>query len=139
MKNRTQKSKSATSVGSVVLWLGILAGFTLSAGPQTIVCGDIYGTWSPALNPYIASCDCTVPAGKTLPLQPGVVFMIGSNVSVTANGLIQAVGTPTQRITIQAPLSSQYWNYILMNYQTAGTNRFNYCDFRNAQAALEPV
>ena len=61
---------------------------------------------------------------------------IGSNVTVTANGaLIQAVGTPSQRITIQAASSSFYWNAIQI-YNETGTNRFKYCDFANAQTAI---
>jgi hypothetical protein len=60
---------------------------------------------------------------------------IAENVSITANGLIQAVGTPTQRITFQAPVASQYWSNIYCLH-VSGTNRFKYCDFRNADTAL---
>lgn len=81
------------------------------------------------------SCDATVPADQTLTIQPGVTVLIADNVSITANGLIQAVGTPTQRITFKAPITSQYCSNIYC-LQPTGTNRFQYCDFRNADTAL---
>jgi hypothetical protein len=101
---------------------------------QTIVQGNIGGTWTPAGNPYIAIDNCTVTS--TLILQPGVIFEIESNLTITANGnLIQAVGTPTQRITIQGFPSTNYFNYIEIANES-GTNRFKYCDFANAQAGI---
>lgn len=119
----------------VALGVGICFGVASVASAQTFVCGNISGTWSPSGNPYIATCDCTVPAGQTLTIQPGVLVEIGSGLSIINNGLIQAVGNPTQRITFQAPVSSQYWNTILNNY-SGGTNLFTYCDFQNATTAL---
>lgn len=110
---------------------------TLLGNAQTIICGNTSGTWAPAGNPYIISCDANVPAGQTLTIQPGVVVWIGSNVTLTANGsLIQALGTPSQRITIQQPTgASTYWNTISL-INAPGTNRFKYCDFVNSQTAI---
>lgn len=120
------------------LWLA-LAALLLACHDsrgQTFVSGNISGTWSPAGNPYIAADNCTVPLGQTLTIQPGVVVWIGEGLSITVNGSIQAVGTPTQRITFQPPIASQYWSNIYCLH-SAGTNRFKYCDFRNADTALE--
>lgn len=122
--------------GSVACWLGILVGFTLSASAQTIVCGNTSGTWTPAGNPYMIACDSTVPAGQTLTIEPGVVVWVGSNVTLTVNGLVQAVGTPTQRITIGTNSMSWRWNTFVVT-GTAGTNRFKYCDFSNGINLLD--
>lgn len=118
-----------------LLWLCMVFGLVSTACAQTLVSGNISGTWTPAGNPYIAVDNCTVPSGQTLTIQPGVVFWIGENRSVTVNGSIQAVGTPSQRITIQAPVASQYWSNIVLNY-SGRTNRFKYCDFQNGNRAL---
>jgi hypothetical protein len=140
MKTTLYRSKSpidGISLAKQRLALGMVICFGLAsvASAQTVVQGNIGGTWSPSGNPYIAVANCTVTS--TLILQPGVVFEIESNVTVTANGfLIQAVGTPTQRITIQGwPGSTNYYNSINVENNT-GTNIFNYCDFANAQTAI---
>ena len=90
-----------------LLWLCAILGLASTADAQTLVSGNISGTWTPAGNPYIAVGNCTVPTAQTLTIQPGVAFWIGENLTITVNGSIQAVGTPTQRITIQAPVTSQ--------------------------------
>ena len=104
---------------------------------QTFVSGNISGTWSPSGNPYIVSDNANVPASQTLTIQPGVVVWIGSGVTITVNSKasIQAIGTPSQRITFQAPIGSEYWNQIYM-INAPATNLFKCCDFRNATNAL---
>jgi hypothetical protein len=65
-----------------------------------------------------------------------VTVLIGSNLTITASSsLIQALGTPSQRITFQPLSSSYYWNSISLG-NAPGTNRFKYCDFANAQTAI---
>jgi hypothetical protein len=123
-----------------IFWLYALCILAADLRANTILTGPtISGTLSPSGNNYVVVDNLTVPSGDTLTLEPGVIFEIGSGLTVTNNGFIQAVGTPSQRITIQAPSSSQYWNTILLSYpgnSTSGTNRFHYCDFVNAQTAL---
>ncbi len=133
-KMKTQFTKTQIVSG---LWLALLAPLLAchAVRAQTLVSGNISGTWTPAGNPYVATDNCTVPSGQTLTIQPGVIVWIGENHSITANGLIQAVGTPSQRITFQAPISSQYWSNIFLIHES-GTNRFKYCDFRNARTAI---
>src|SRR5208283_759140 len=123
---------------SCTLWLCLLLGLVLPARGQTFISGPISGTFTPSGNPYIAGVDCYVPAGETLTIQPGVILEIASNVTIAAtNSLIQAVGTPSQRITIEA-IGSAFWNTFSL-YNASGTNRFTYCDFVNAQTAISMV
>jgi hypothetical protein len=138
MKSMTQSNFSfAWNSLCKILWLIILwILFSADLRAQTFVSGNISGIWPPSGNPYIASANCTVPAGQTLTLQSGVVFLIGSNLTVTAsNSLIHAVGTPNQRITISAASSTYYYNTISLT-DPPGTNQFFYCDFANAQTAI---
>lgn len=132
---KTQPTNIPTTSG---LWLVVLALLlACHAGrAQTFVSGIVSGTWSPSGNPYIVTDSITVPGGQTLTIQPGVKVLIGQDLSVTVNGFIQAVGTPSQRITFQAPINSQYWSNIILGFYQTGTNRFKYCDFGNANTAL---
>jgi uncharacterized protein YaiE (UPF0345 family) len=112
----------------------ILALLPSCCGAQTILSGNISGTWQPSGNPYIISANATVPNGQTLTIQPGVTVWIAQGISITVNGGIQAVGTSLQHITFQAPISSQYWNTLSVN--NGLTNLFSYCDFANATNSL---
>ncbi len=123
-----------------LLALGIGLYFVLAstANAQTIISGPTIpgGVWSASGNPFIITGDASVASGQTLTIQPGVIVWLGSNVTLTANGaLIQAVGTPSQRITFQAASSTYYFGRILLEDET-GTNRFKYCDFANATTAI---
>jgi hypothetical protein len=137
---RTERNKATSKkVSRLIEYFGLCAllGFAPPSVADTIITGpNISGTWSPSGNCYIITSDCTVPSGQSLIIQPGTCVQIASGVSLTANGMIQAVGTPAQRITFQAPISSQTWNTIVAQ-GTAGTNQFNYCDFLNATNALD--
>lgn len=125
----------------VALGIGILISLISIASAQTLVSGNVSGTWSPSGNPYVVTGDATVPSGQTLTIQPGTIVWIGSNVTITASGgTITAIGTPTQRIIFQAPgTASYYWNTISLNDPPGTTNRFHYCDFVNAQTAISVV
>ncbi len=117
-----------------------ILGLALTSGAQTPICGNITTvTWALTGNPYIIACDSTVPSGQTLTIQPGVIVWLGSNVTLTVNGSIQAVGipgaNPANRIIFQAPVPSQHWNSVQLNHSGA-INRFKYCDFQNANLAL---
>jgi hypothetical protein len=101
-----------------------LLGLASLSSAQTIVSGpNVSGTWSPSGNPYYVTGNCTVQSADTLTIQPGVIVDIGAGVSITANGTIQAVGTPSQRITFQSFIPSEFWNTITVN-GTANTNLF---------------
>jgi hypothetical protein len=108
--------------------------FAVNGHAQTILSGNISGTWLPSGNPYVISANATVQSGQTLTIQPGVIVWIAQGISITVNGGVQAVGTPSQHIAFQAPISSQYWNTISVN--NSGNNVFSYCDFLSATNAL---
>ena len=114
--------------------MACLLASTFLSRAQTILSGNISGTWTTAGNPYIISANATVPSGQTLTIQPGVLVWIGQGLSITVNGGIQAVGTSPAHITFQAPITSQYWNGLTVNNSL--TNLFNYCDFANATNTL---
>ena len=126
--------KTRLAVAATLGWFA----FTFPLHAQTIISGNISGTWSPSGNPYIVSDNATVPTGQTLTIQPGVVVWIGAGVSITVNGNIQAIGTASQRITIQNPNSSQYWNQIYL-YSSSVTNRFYCCDISGATNAISSL
>jgi hypothetical protein len=133
MYNLKHKSENWLLAAFVTLGVNVVP---TSAYAQTLVPPTpASGTWTLAGNPYVIVDNVSVPSGQTLTIQPGVVVVIGSALSITANGVIQAVGSPSQRITFQAPISSQFWTTISLN-GTGDTNRFKYCDFRNANTAL---
>ena len=125
-----------TGVSAIVVVNSVLALALLpnSCDAQTILSGNISGTWSPSGNPYIISDNATVPSGQMLTIQPGVTVWIGQGISISVNGGVLAVGTSSQHITFQPPISSQYWNSISVG--NSGTNVFSYCDFMNATNAL---
>lgn len=125
----------AVSQAAFATWLAILVSLSVCAN-ATEICGpSISGTWTPTGNPYMITCDSTVPAGQTLTIQPGVEVWIFSNVTFTVNGLIQAVGTPSQRIKIGQ--IGTYWRYKVISVaSSAGTHQFDYCDFQNAEVAI---
>lgn len=124
---KTQRAVAA------ILGFGLVSAHLLHG--QTFVSGNISGTWSPSGNPYIVSDNANVPVSQTLTIQPGVVVWIGSGVTITVTGTIQAVGTTSQRITFQAPIGAEYWNQIYLNNAYV-TNLFKCCDFLNATNAL---
>lgn len=112
----------------------ILALLPCLCEAQTLLSGNISGTWSPSGNPYVITDNATVPSGQSLTIQPGVIVWIGSGRSIYVNGAIQAVGTSALHITFQPPINSQFWNSFSVT--NSGINIFSYCDFVNATNAL---
>jgi hypothetical protein len=130
---KTLKNSLVVSIVKHLL-VAVVPLLPVFGGAQTILSGNISGTWSPSGNPYIIADDATVPSGQSLTVQPGVIVWIGEGVSITVNGAIQAVGTSAQHITFQPPINSQYWNSFSVN--NSRTNIFTYCDFENATNEL---
>ena len=114
--------------------LGIFFSIAWSSKADTPVYGNISGTWSPIGNDYIVVDTCTVPSGGTLTIEPGVIVQIGSNVTINVNGMIQAVGNSTDKITF-GPTGINPWNTINV-ISSADTHQFKFCDFQYANTAI---
>ncbi len=81
--------------------------FQACAAPKPFFRAIFLELWSPSGNPYIISDTATVPSGQTLTIQPGVIVWMGQGRSIIGNGVIQALGTSTQRIRFQSPVDSR--------------------------------
>jgi hypothetical protein len=129
------KQKTLVPFRILTLWVGILCCVTITTSAQTLVSGNISGTWTPAGNPYVAVDNCTVPSGQTLSISPGVNLIIGSNIYFTVNGTMLAAGTAASRITVKGATPAASYGAIHVNY-SGNPSRFEYCDFANAERAL---
>src|SRR5665213_3811493 len=109
MIQRTDQTNGSLLKNLLSAVLALLPGL---CGAQTILSGNISGTWSASGNPYIIADTATVRSGQTLTIQPGVIVWINSGVSIMVNGGIQASGTASQHITFRSFINSQYWNTI---------------------------
>lgn len=72
-RERSDRHSVSAMHARILLLLWLLAGIAplgRAAGP-TLVSGNISGTWSPENSPYLLVDHCTVPADKTLAIQPG--------------------------------------------------------------------
>jgi parallel beta-helix repeat protein/predicted outer membrane repeat protein len=90
---RLCRLRLSTAVRTLLVLLLVLAA--TPAAPvraDTAVCGPVSGTWIPAGNNYLVTCDVTVSAGQTLTIQPGVVVKFGLGTSLIVNGTLIATG-----------------------------------------------
>lgn len=131
-----RNSKSEIPFICPVFWFLLAFLLPLTVNGQTLISGNVSGTWSPANNPYVIIDNTTVPSGQTLTVDPGTEVIIGSNLDLTVNGLIKAKGTPTDRIAIRGANNSTPFNHIQLINTSFGTNEFDYCDFRSATEAI---
>src|SRR5689334_14972836 len=89
-----------TFVAATIPWVcWLLLAEVVSAA--TVVSGNVSGTWTTNGSPYILSADCTVASNQTLTIQPGVEVVVGPNVNLSVDGMIEANGTPNSRILIR--------------------------------------
>ncbi len=102
---------------------------------QTLVSGNVSGTWNLARSPFVVIDNCTVPSGQSLTIEPGVQVIIGKGLKIDVLGQIIAVGTPGQHITIKAPNDTIFWKFIYIQHSTK-KSQLKYCDMRNAQRAI---
>lgn len=140
-----QPSSPATAVTSPTLrrkgWIRALSLtlFTAWLGQthaQTIVCGNVSGTWTKANSPYVVTCDLIVPAGQTLTIQPGVAVKFAQGLKMTVNGNLVADGTAAERITISGTSPSVYWDTICINYTGGAQSSLRNCSLSAATNAL---
>ena len=69
---------------------------------QTTVSGEVSGTWTKEKSPYILSGDVTIPAGKSLTMQPGVLIEVPNySTDIVVYGTLVAQGSSTDSIYIK--------------------------------------
>ena len=78
---------------------------TLDAGSIQNVCGNVSGNWTNG-NVYHVDCDITIPSGQTLTIDSGVVVKVFWGTKLTCDGVLNAVGTTTDRIRFTSLTSS---------------------------------
>lgn len=73
--------------------------------------------WSPGLGPYVITNHLTIPAGRTLNIQPGTTVFLGPNVNVIVadGGRILAQGTEMASIRIVRTPGGAPWGGITIN------------------------
>jgi hypothetical protein len=86
---------------------------------------------------YLLNCSDTIPAGKTLVIEPGVVIIAKHNttnpVSITVNGSVIAKGTVNDSINIiSIPNEKNMWGGIKLT----GNSLFNFCTIRNSGTGI---
>ncbi|HYV93439.1 MAG TPA: T9SS type A sorting domain-containing protein [Chitinophagales bacterium] len=127
----------------------ILATFILvtsvcfAVAGQTNVSGGIYTntTWTSVNSPYIIVDTVVVFPGVTLTIQPGVVVKFANNKRLEIReAKLAALGTVADSITFTSNSLSPIqgiWSSIYLN-AGAGTDtlKFNYCNFKYADVAL---
>ena len=92
-------------------------------------------TWTPAAGPYNITANLTIPAGRTLTINPGTTIYVASGVSITVNGTLAADGTETQRIRFsRTPGTSTSWSGLVFNGSNSGSS-LSYVDFENANSS----
>jgi hypothetical protein len=91
--------------------------------------------WSAAAGPYNVTANLTIPAGRTLTINPGTTVYLASGVSITVNGTLVANGTDTQRIRFtRTPGSATSWGGIVFSGSNSGSS-LSYIDFEYANSA----
>lgn len=83
-------------------------------------------TWTLANSPYSITGDVIVGPNATLTIEAGVVMKYSTNVELTINGRLYAVGTPTQRITFNSNALNRYWDGIIITNSPSTT--ISYCN-----------
>ncbi|MFO7653848.1 MAG: M6 family metalloprotease domain-containing protein [Candidatus Krumholzibacteriia bacterium] len=81
--------------------IGDAMDFRFRSGP-TYVSGTTTGStlWALENSPFVINGNLTVSSGDTLTIEPGVVVKLMTNISMTINGALIAIGTAEDRIVI---------------------------------------
>lgn len=82
----------------------------------TITAGPVSGAWSLANSPYDITGDITVPAGKTLTVEPGVTVNFTGKYKFIIYGTLVARGTAAQRITFTAANHTTGWYGMVVDH-----------------------
>ena len=91
------------------LILAFLLLFPCLCVAQTIVNGDVSGTWTSASSPYLVTGDVTIPTGQTLNIEPGVEVEFQGYYRFYVLGNLQAIGTADSMIVFTTDTPSIGW------------------------------
>jgi hypothetical protein len=86
---------------SMFIGVAVLAGALGPVQAQTDHSGTCTGVFAAAGNPHRLAANCTVPAGETLTIEPGVVFEGDNNRILTVQGNLNAAGVTFEGIRIR--------------------------------------
>lgn len=105
--------------------------FLYSDKPLIELCGEISDTLFSSQT-YLLTCPVTIPEHQTLIIEPGVLIIAQYNednlTSITANGIIEAVGNKSDSIKIISfPHYKGTWHGIILKKQ----GLFDYCIIKN--------
>src|ERR1044071_2612558 len=131
---KIQLSDWKEKIGRVACFIAFVSSFGACAA--TLVSGNISGDWTLSGSPYNVIDNCTVPQGQALVIHPGVTVVIGSNLTVTVNGQIRAIGTPAQKIKIRGAQPTVRWATLKVVHGDGTQSAFDYCDFSDAETGL---
>lgn len=118
------------SLRLVIAFLVITGAFLPGLYAQTNVSGNVEGTWTKAGSPYILTNSITIPAGKTLRIEPGVQVEL-SFVTIYISGTLVAEGTATDSIVFRGKTPTTNFTGTIIASETSVNSSFQYCRFVN--------
>ncbi|MCK4559340.1 MAG: right-handed parallel beta-helix repeat-containing protein [Calditrichia bacterium] len=119
------------------LILPLLLIETQSVYAQTdIPAGDVSGTWTQSNSPYNINGEITIPDGKTLTIEPGVLVRFNGHYKFYVKGTLLAIGTEQDTILFSASNIQEGWHGIkLLDIASLNDSTiFEYCKFQYGKA-----
>ena len=120
------------------------AAFTVTnAIAGTPATGDVTGTWTLALSPWLVTGRATVPAGGTLVIEPGVVVRFaGTGIGLDVLGTLIAAGTsnaPIQFTSAAGAVAPGSWDGIrFLDESNDADTRLAHCIIERAGGGATP-
>ena len=106
------------------------------SGADTIPGGDVSGTWYAANSPYYITGHITIPNYDTLIIEPGVSVNFLDEYSLTANGVLEAVGTESDSIHFFPEDTVIGWSGIIC-VDVCDSLQLSYCTVSYADCGIE--
>lgn len=107
-----------------------------SGKAETIINGDINANtvWTTSGSPYIVTSNISINSSATLRIQPGVTVKIDSAKYIMVNGVLTAIGAPTDSIIITSQASSKRWDKICLKITATCTLEYCRIEYANNSA-----